>query len=117
MKRLTTFINEQILNEDIDDNIFWKIDTYFQNNDTELKAFNGLVDICRTNKGYNSKTIDAYVSGNESLLKNQKKFIDFIEDNIQQDTSLSKDYSSSLYNIVKTVIGNKTEGIKYTNIN
>jgi hypothetical protein len=117
MKRLDKFIREHILNEDIDDNIFWKIDTYFQNNDTELKAFNGLVDICRTNKGYNSKTIDAYVSGNESLFKNQKKFVDFIEDNVQQDTSLSKDYSSSLYNIVKTVIGNKTEGIKYTNIN
>ena len=117
MKRLDKFIREQILNEDIDDNIFWKIDTYFQNNDTELKAFNGLVDICRTNKVYNSKTIDAYVSGNESLFKNQKKFVDFIEDTVQQDTSLSKDYSSSLYNIVKTVIGNKTEGIKYTNIN
>ena len=115
MKTLKDYITEHI-NEDIDDNIFWKIDTYFQGNENELKSFNGLMDICRANKGFNTTTIDAYISGNEILAKHKKKFVDFIEDNVQQDTSITKDYSASLCNIAKTVIGNKTEGIKYTNI-
>ena len=89
MKSLKDFIYEcQNINEEIDDNIFWKIDTYFQHNENELKSFNGLVDICRANKCFNDATIDAYLSGNDSLLKNKKKFVDFIEDNVHILTSL-----------------------------
>lgn len=111
MKRLTEFIKEEL-----DNNIFWKIDTYFKDNPDELKAFNGMVDVCRTNKGFNTSTIDAYLNSNELLNKNQKKFVDFLDDTIKQDTSINKDYSSVMYNVVKTVISNKTEGIKYSNI-
>ena len=115
MKKLRDYIINAI-NEDIDnENMFWKIDTYFQNNNAELKSFNGLVDVCRTNKGFNTSTIDAYVSGNEILQKNTKKFVDFIDDTIQQDTTINKDYTSSLCNIIKTIIGNKTDGTKYSN--
>ena len=97
MKHLTDYINEEL-----DDNIFWKIDTYFQNNPDELKSFN-------------VSTIEAYLNSNELLSKNQKKFVDFLDNTIKQDTTINKDYNSSIYNIVKTVIGNKTEGTKYTN--
>lgn len=117
MKSLKDFIYEcQNINEEIDDNIFWKIDTYFQNNENELKSFNGLVDICRANKGFNDATIDAYITGNDLLLKNKKKFVDFIEDNVQPDSSINKNYTSAFTNIIKTVIGNKTDGTKYTNL-
>lgn len=115
MKHLKDYLSKSI-NEEIDDNIFWKIDTYFQNNEDELKSFNGLVDVCRANKGFNTSTIDAYLSGNELLSKNQKKFVDFIEDTIHPDTSITKDYNAAFTNIIKTVIGNKTDGIKYTNL-
>lgn len=111
MKRLKEFIKEEL-----DNNIFWKIDTYFKDNPDELKAFNGMVDVCRTNKGFNTSTIDAYLSSNELLNKNQKKFVDFLDDTIKQDTSINKDYSSAMYNVVKTVVSNKTEGMKYSNI-
>lgn len=110
MKHLTDYINEEL-----DDNIFWKIDTYFQNNPDELKSFNGMIDVCRSNKSFNVSTIEAYVNSNELLSKNQKKFVDFLDNTIKQDTTINKDYNSSIYNIVKTVIGNKTEGTKYTN--
>ena len=110
MKHLTDYINEEL-----DDNIFWKIDTYFQNNPDELKSFNGMIDVCRYNKSFNVSTIEAYLNSNELLSKNQKKFVDFLDNTIKQDTTINKDYNSSIYNIVKTVIGNKTEGTKYTN--
>ena len=110
MKHLTDYINEEF-----DDNIFWKIDTYFQNNPDELKSFNGMIDVCRSNKSFNVSTIEAYLNSNELLSKNQKKFVDFLDNTIKQDTTINKDYNSSIYNIVKTVIGNKTEGTKYTN--
>ena len=110
MKHLTDYINEEL-----DDNIFWKIDTYFQNNPDELKSFNGMIDVCRSNKSFNVSTIEAYLNSNELLSKNQKKFVDFLDNTIKQDTTIKKDYNSSIYNIVKTVIGNKTEGTKYTN--
>lgn len=110
MKHLTDYINEEL-----DDNIFWKIDTYFQNNPDELKSFNGMIDVCRSNKSFNVSTIEAYLNSNELLSKNQKKFVDFLDNTIKQDTTINKDYNSSIYNIVKTVIGNKIEGTKYTN--
>lgn len=110
MKHLTDYINEEL-----DDNIFWKIDTYFQNNPDELKSFNGMIDVCRSNKSFNVSTIEAYLNSNELLSKNQKKFVDFLDNTINKDTTINKDYNSSIYNIVKTVIGNKSEGIKYTN--
>lgn len=110
MKHLTDYINEEL-----DGNIFWKIDTYFQNNPDELKSFNGMIDVCRSNKSFNVSTIEAYLNSNELLSKNQKKFVDFLDNTIKQDTTINKDYNSSIYNIVKTVIGNKTEGTKYTN--
>ena len=46
----------------------------------------------------------------------KKKFVDFIEDNVQTDSSISKNYTSAFTNIIKTVIGNKTDGAKYTNL-
>lgn len=110
MKHLADYINEEL-----DDNIFWKIDTYFQNNPDELKSFNGMIDVCRSNKSFNVSTIEAYLNSNELLSKNQKKFVDFLDNTIKQDTAINKDYNFSIYNIVKTVIGNKTEGTKYTN--
>lgn len=111
MKHLIDYINEEL-----DDNIFWKIDTYFQNNPDELKSFNGMIDVCRSNKAFNVSTIEAYLNSNEVLSKNQKKFVDFLDNTINNDETINKDYNSSIYNIVKTVIGNKSEGIKYTNI-
>lgn len=111
MKSLKDFI----IQEELDDNIFWKIDTFYQNKPDELKSFNGMIDVCRANKGFNSSTIDAYISGNSNLVSKQKQFVDFIEDNIHND-DINKDYSAAMYNIVKTIVNNKTEGIKYTNL-
>ena len=111
MKRLKEFITESI-----DDNLFWKIDTFFQNNDSEGKSFNGMIDVCRASKSFNLDTLEAYLKANDNLSSNTKKFVDFIEDNINPDTTINKDYSRSLYNIVKTVVGNKGEGMKYSNL-
>lgn len=112
MRSLSTYI----IQEELDDNLFWKIDKYFQNKPDELRSFNGMIDVCRANKAFNTNTIDGYLRGNTCLLNNQKKFVDFVDDTVQQDTSINKDYTAAMYNIVKTIIGNKTDGVKYTNI-
>ena len=111
MKRLKDFI----INEELDDNIFWKIDTYFQNNPIEQKSFNGMVDVCRANKSFNQDTIEAFLTANSSLNRNTKKLLDFLNDDINSDTT-NNNYMYSMYNVVKKIIGNKTEGTRFTNL-
>lgn len=112
MKSLKEFIN---INEELDENIFWKIDTYYKDKNDEFKEFNKLVDTCRINKAYNTNTISNYINNNEILSNNIKTFVDFLDDTIHIDLTINKDYISSMYRIIKTIIGNKTLGVKYTN--
>lgn len=111
MKRLKEFITESF-----DDNLFWKIDQFFGNDKDGLKVFNSLIDICRTNKSYNVKTIEAFLMGNEKFKSHLKKFIDFLEDTIHDTQGINKDYTQLLYIVVKQIIGNKSEGNKFTNL-
>ena len=43
-----------------------------------------------------------------------KKFLDFLDDIIQQEDT-NKDYFYILYLVIKNIISDKVEGIKYTN--
>lgn len=112
MKRLKDFI----IYEELDDNIFWKIDTYFQNNSSERQLFNGMIDVCRANKSFNQGTIEAYLRANSSLNRNSKKLLDFLNDDVHTDTTINNNYLYSMYNVVKKIVGNKTDGVKYTNL-
>lgn len=111
MKSLYRYITESL-----DNNIFWKIDKFFERNQDELRSFNGLIDICRSSKSYNKSTVEAYINGNEDLYNILKTFVDFIEDIVHKDNSINKDYYLAMYNIVKVVVNNKSEGMKYTNM-
>ena len=103
----------QYLNESFEDNLFWKIDKYFEHNKPEYDVFIDLVDYCRSNPGFNKKTLEDYLV--EHPFKSLKKFIDFLDDVIKVSTT-DRDYIYILSVIIKMIISDKTDGIKYTKI-
>lgn len=105
MKSLYLFLIESI-----EDNLFWKIDKYFEHQENEKNQFLSLVRYCRENPGFTSKTIEEWLKDNE--FKNIKKFIDFLDDVVKIETT-DRDYNYILYKIVKLIIDNKSEGEKY----
>lgn len=105
----------QYIKEDMNDNLFFKIDVYFKDKPYQMNVFNNLLDVCRNTKGFNVNTVKQYLEENTTLNNNFKTFVDFIEDNIHPDYSINRDYHASMYNIVKKIIGNKSEGLHYTN--
>lgn len=107
MKSLNTYIIETF-----DNNLFWKIDHYFKTKPQERIDFYKIIDYCRENGISNSKQLEEYLK--EHPFNNLKKFVDFIDDVIKQDTS-GKDYVYILYKIINLIISNKSKGIKYTN--
>lgn len=106
-------LKEYIITESIDNNLFWKIDKYFERNNIEKRQFYNIVDFCRDNPGFNHKILEEYLSKHNEF-KNLKKFIDFLDDVVKQDTT-NRNYVYILTIIIKQIIANKTEGNKYTN--
>ena len=104
--------NKKNIKEALDNNLLWKIDKYFSKDDQERKEFYSLVDYCREQTSFNKKDIEEYLK--EHPFKNLKKFIDFIDDVIQQETE-NRDYAYILTVVLKQLIMNKRECLKYTN--
>jgi len=107
MKSLNDYINEAL-----DNNLVWKIDKYLNKDENEKRYFYELVDYCRNNKAFNKKDIEEYLT--EHPFKNLKKFIDFIDDIVKPDLE-NRDYTYKLTVILKQLITNKEEYLKYTN--
>lgn len=101
------------LQESIEDNLFWKIDKYFERDKTEFNTFIDLVDYCRKNPSFNKQTIENYLI--EHPFKSIKKFIDFLDDVIKIDTT-DRDYVYMLSIVIKKIISDKSDGIRYTKI-
>lgn len=108
MKTLSQYINESF-----EDNLFWKIDKFFDRNKTEYDVFIDLVDFCRNNPGFNKQILEDYLL--QHPFKSLKKFIDFLDDVIKVNTT-DRDYIYILSVIIKMIISDKSEGIKYTKI-
>lgn len=107
MKKLTDY-----LNEGLDDNLDWKIDRYFYKDNKGKKEFYELIDYCRDNKAFNQKDLEEYFK--DYPFDNLKKFVDFIDDNIKLGIE-NRDYIYKLSVILKQLITNKEEYLKYTN--
>ena len=112
-KLLKTFGNlDEYINESFEDNLFWKIDKYFENHDEERNLFIDIIDYFRDHPGFNKKTVEDYIQDKE--FKNMKKFLDFLDDIVKQEDT-NKDYTYILYLVIKKIISDKVEGEKYTN--
>lgn len=100
------------IDEALDNNLVWKIDKYLDRDENERKDFYDLVDYCRDNKAFNQKDLEEYLT--DHPFKNLKKFVDFIDDVINPDLD-NRDYIYKLTVILKQLITNKEEYLKYTN--
>lgn len=105
MKTLSNFLLESI-----DENLFWKIDKYFERNKEEYNQFVSLVNYCREMPGFNNQTIEEWLKTNK--FTDIKKFVDFLDDIVKSETS-DRDYSYILYKAIKLIIANKKQGEKY----
>lgn len=104
MKSLTTYINEEL-----SDNLLWKLSKWFERNESQEKEFFNLLISCKQN-GINVKNVEKYLEGT-SLYDNLKEFVNFIDDDINVDDL--KDYFYKMKQIIETTLNNKSKGNKY----
>lgn len=99
-------IRTYIICESIDsDNLFWKIDKWFDKNNienSERQAFIDLLDICRNNNNIVTKDIVS----NYALSNNIKPFVNFITDNVSGIEV--NDYIYILMKIIQLILANKS---------
>lgn len=99
-------IRTYIICESIDsDNLFWKIDKWFDKSNIEnsgKQAFIDLLDICRNNNNIVTKD----VVSNYALSNNIKPFVNFITDNVSGIEV--NDYIYILMKIIQLILANKS---------
>lgn len=113
MKSLKNFIYENRINEDVDDNLFWLLDKWFERNENQKSEFISIVVKCRQEGDkVNIDNLDKLLNNTE-LKRNLKEFINFIDNDIEPQSN--KDYLYSLKQIIEVVIGKKEKNI-YLNL-
>ena len=99
-------IRTYIICESIDsDNLFWKIDKWFDKSNSEnseRQAFIDLLNICRNNNNIVTKDIVS----NYALSNNIKPFVNFITDNVSGIEV--NDYIYILMKIIQLILANKS---------
>ncbi len=108
MKRLKEYIFEEL-----DDNVFWLLDKWFERNEAQYKEFIEL--LVKSREGGDKVNIDDLKKNikGTSLEKNLKQFVNFIDNEVNPETN--KDYLYSLKQIIEIVIGKKEKN-KYLNV-
>ena len=113
MKSLKNFIYENRINEDVDDNLFWLLDKWFERNENQKSEFINIVVKCRQEGDkVNIDNLNKLLNNTE-LKINLKEFINFIDNDIEPQSN--KDYLYSLKQIIEVVIGKKEKNI-YLNL-
>lgn len=107
MKSLTQFINEEL-----DDNIWWLLDKWFERNELQAQEFIELVVKCKQEGDkVNIENLKNIIKGTQ-IEKHLKQFINFIDNEVNPINN--KDYLYSLKQIIETVLGKKEKN-KYLN--
>lgn len=104
-------LTEYIIKEQIDENIFWLLDRWFDNKDDEQREFIELLTRYNTENKKSKKDIEELIKGT-ALEKNLVQFINFIDNDVKI-TQSNKDYIYNLKLILDTVIGNKSKDNKF----
>lgn len=102
-KRIS-LINDYIT-EELDDNMWWLLDKWFDRNETQYQEFVELIVKCKqTGEKVNIENLKEYIKGTQ-LERNLKSFINFIDNEV--NPASNKDYLYSLKQIIETVMGKK----------
>ena len=108
MKTLSTYILEEL-----DDNIWWLLDKWFDRNEQQYQEFVEIVVKCKQEgEKVNIDNLKNIIKGTQ-IEKHLKQFINFIDNEVNPVNN--KDYYYSLKQIIETVIGKKEKN-KYLNI-
>ena len=110
MKSLKNFIYENnnsslIVKEELDDNLFWLLDKWFERNEHQQLEFIEIIVKCKeTGDKVNIDELKQYLK-NTSLEKNLKEFINFLDNDLEPLNN--KDYLYALKQVIEVVIGKK----------
>jgi len=100
MKTLSTYILEEL-----DDNIWWLLDKWFDRNEQQYQEFIEIVVKCKQEgEKVNIDNLKNIIKGTQ-IEKHLKQFINFIDNEVNPVNN--KDYLYSLKQIIETVIGKK----------
>jgi hypothetical protein len=107
MKDIKRYIIESIktVNEELDtDNLLWKINMWFRKKPAEYKEFIEIVKKCIENKTVTKELLEEFVNTKKFKLK---QFIDFLDDDINNQDNISKDYMYLLKKVIECLMNDK----------
>lgn len=97
-------LNQYII-EELDNNMWWLLDKWFERNEQQYQEFITIIVQCKQNgEKVNIENLKEYIKGTQ-LEKNIKQFINFIDNEVNPETN--KDYLYSLKQIIEMIISKK----------
>lgn len=104
-------LNQYIL-EELDDNMWWLLDKWFERNEDQFQEFTELIIKCKQDgQKVNIDNLKKYINGTQ-LERNLKSFVNFIDNEVNPINN--KDYLYSLKLIIEMIISKKEKN-KYFN--
>ena len=104
-------LNQYII-EELDNNMWWLLDKWFERNEQQYKEFITIIVQCKQNgEKVNIENLKEYIKGTQ-LEKNIKQFINFIDNEVNPETN--KDYLYSLKQIIEMIISKKEKNKYFT---
>ena len=102
---------KQIINEELDDNLLYMIDMWFEKNEDEMQEFIELIIKCKNDHVININKLKTYIDETNIFKIHLHEFINFVDNDIYANTE--KDYYNKLKSILEQVIANKSKQNKY----
>ena len=91
--------------EELDDNLFWLLDKWFERNENQKSEFIGITVQCRQEGDKVNIDNLKKLLHNTELKKNLKEFINFVDNDLEPQNN--KDYLYELKQVIEVVIGKK----------
>lgn len=110
MKCFVEYIKECL---DIE-NFSYKFDIWFKKEKTGYKPLLKLIEDCSVKKIVTSDDIDKFIEDNPKF--KLKEFIDFMDEDVKRDESVTVDYSYLMLKLVESFIRNNTLFSKVDNL-
>ena len=105
MKDIRTYIKENLDEE----NLIWKIETYFKRKPEQYKAFTNIVKKCKQDVTVTKEKVEEYFKDTNIKIK---PFVDFLDEEINVENDINKDYYYCLKKVIETILNNKSIDIE-----
>lgn len=101
--------------EELDDNLFWMLDKWFERNEKQAQEFIEIIVKCKQEGAkVNIDNLKKYIKGTQ-IEANLESFINFVDNDLEPQQN--KDYIYVLKLIIEMIIGNKSKTNKYSHNN